>query len=161
MEIRFWQRIEESSHLLCFLMSGNSEYLFTGSFGWLKSIGKIKSPHCGYSQEAFPVILCEKCYANIKEVVDEHSSNRSPGSCAGGPTPAGDKAPMDIPPVERFGKPHESVQARAVPGWERSNASVMRAPHRSGGRPIPSSRFRRAIFLTGLGNPLHAVHLSF
>ena len=34
---------------------------------------KIKCPHCGYWQEPYRhVILCEKCYANIKEVIEEH-----------------------------------------------------------------------------------------
>jgi hypothetical protein len=36
-------------------------------------MAKIKCPHCGYWQESYPhVILCEKCYANIKEVIEEH-----------------------------------------------------------------------------------------
>jgi hypothetical protein len=36
-------------------------------------MAKIKCPHCGYLQEPYRrVILCEKCYANIKEVIEEH-----------------------------------------------------------------------------------------
>jgi hypothetical protein len=36
-------------------------------------MAKIKCPHCGYWQEPYRhVILCEKCYTNIKEVIDEH-----------------------------------------------------------------------------------------
>ena len=36
-------------------------------------MAKIKCPHCGYWQESYPhVILCEKCYANIKDVIEEH-----------------------------------------------------------------------------------------
>ena len=58
---------------LCCLISGDSEYLFTGNFGKLKIMAKIKCPHCGYLQEPYRhVILCEKCYANIKEIIDEH-----------------------------------------------------------------------------------------
>ena len=40
-------------------------------------MAKIKCPHCGYWQEPYRhVILCEKCYTNIKEVVDEHFRGR-------------------------------------------------------------------------------------
>ena len=36
-------------------------------------MSKVKCPHCGYRQEAYPyVILCGNCYADIKEVVDAH-----------------------------------------------------------------------------------------
>ena len=36
-------------------------------------MAKIKCPYCGYVQEPYRhVILCEKCYANIKEVIEEH-----------------------------------------------------------------------------------------
>ena len=36
-------------------------------------MAKIKCPHCGYWQEPYRhVVLCEKCYANIKEVIEDH-----------------------------------------------------------------------------------------
>jgi hypothetical protein len=36
-------------------------------------MNKIKCPHCGHRQEAYPyVILCGNCYADIKDVVDAH-----------------------------------------------------------------------------------------
>ena len=36
-------------------------------------MAKIKCPHCGYWQEPYHhIILCEKCYANIKDVTEEH-----------------------------------------------------------------------------------------
>jgi len=40
-------------------------------------MAKIKCPNCGYWQEPYRhVILCEKCYADIKEVIDEHFTER-------------------------------------------------------------------------------------
>ena len=36
-------------------------------------MNRIQCPHCGHWQEAHPhVILCEHCYANIKDTVDTH-----------------------------------------------------------------------------------------
>jgi hypothetical protein len=36
-------------------------------------MSKVKCPHCGHWQEAYPhVILCGSCYAEMKEVVDAH-----------------------------------------------------------------------------------------
>ena len=36
-------------------------------------MAKIKCPHCGYQQEPYRhVILCENCYANINEIIEEH-----------------------------------------------------------------------------------------
>src|SRR5574342_665119 len=41
-------------------------------------MSKIKCPHCGYEQETRRhVILCEHCYANIKDVVDAHFKEES------------------------------------------------------------------------------------
>ena len=41
-------------------------------------MNKIKCPHCGYEQETRPhVILCDHCYANIKDVVDAHFKKES------------------------------------------------------------------------------------
>ncbi len=41
-------------------------------------MAKIKCPHCGYWQEPYRhIILCEKCYANIKELIEEHFKGKA------------------------------------------------------------------------------------
>lgn len=41
-------------------------------------MAKIKCPHCGYWQEPYRhIIFCEKCYANIKELIEEHFKGKA------------------------------------------------------------------------------------
>ncbi len=41
---------------------------------------EIKCPHCGYWQEPYrEIILCQRCYADIKEVIDEHFKGKVEG----------------------------------------------------------------------------------
>ena len=44
----------------------------------MAKITKIKCPYCGYWQEPHRhIILCQKCYANIKDLLEEHFKGKT------------------------------------------------------------------------------------
>jgi hypothetical protein len=41
-------------------------------------MSRVKCPHCGHWQEAYPyIVICGNCYGDIKEVVEEHFKGRA------------------------------------------------------------------------------------